>query len=303
MNFFDVLAEMLVILFAIAAGYGANRLGYLRGETDQKLSKLILNITMPAMIVAAVITGEELPEISVILSILEVGVAFYVLEFAFVLTVPKLLPGTAGQKGVYRYTLAFPNVGFIGYPVAVALYGDGALFYAAILALPFNLLSYSLGPLMLAGAGRFRWRQLLSPCIVASVLGLVLALTRLRPPAMVGEMLDFVGSITVPLSLLVVGSLLAHMSPGKVLRSPKLWVLSVLRLLVMPALLCLVLRGMHIEAMVLGIAVSQMGMPVAVNGTLLSMEYGGDTEAMAQVTFLTTLGAIVTIPVLAAVLL
>ena len=293
MNFFDVLAEMLVILFAIAAGYGANRLGYLGGETDQKLSKLILNITMPAMIVAAVITGEELPEISVILSILEVGVVFYVLEFAFVLTVPKLLPGTAGQKGVYRYTLAFPNVGFIGYPVAVALYGDGALFYAAILALPFNLLSYSLGPLMLAGAGRFRWRQLLSPCIVASVLGLVLALTRLRPPAMVGEMLDFVGSITVPLSLLVVGSLLAHMSPGKVLRSPKLWVLSVLRLLVMPALLCLVLRGMHIEAMVLGIAVSQMGMPVAVNGTLLSMEYGGDTEAMAQVTFLTTLGAIV----------
>lgn len=303
MNFFDVLAEMLVILFAIAAGYGANRLGYLGGETDQKLSKLILNITMPAMIVSAVITGEELPEISVILSILEVGVVFYVLEFAFVLTVPKLLPGTAGQKGVYRYTLAFPNVGFIGYPVAVALYGDGALFYAAILALPFNLLSYSLGPLMLAGAGRFRWRQLLSPCIVASVLGLVLALTRLRPPAMVGEMLDFVGSITVPLSLLVVGSLLAHMSPGKVLRSPKLWVLSVLRLLVMPALLCLVLRGMHIEAMVLGIAVSQMGMPVAVNGTLLSMEYGGDTEAMAQVTFLTTLGAIVTIPVLAAVLL
>lgn len=303
MNFFDVLAEMLVILFAIAAGYGANHLGYLGGETDQKLSKLILNITMPAMIVAAVITGEELPEISVILSILEVGVVFYVLEFAFVLTVPKLLPGTAGQKGVYRYTLAFPNVGFIGYPVAVALYGDGALFYAAILALPFNLLSYSLGPLMLAGAGRFRWRQLLSPCIVASVLGLVLALTRLRPPAMVGEMLDFVGSITVPLSLLVVGSLLAHMSPGKVLRSPKLWVLSVLRLLVMPAPLCLVLRGMHIEAMVLGIAVSQMGMPVAVNGTLLSMEYGGDTEAMAQVTFLTTLGAIVTIPVLAAVLL
>ncbi len=303
MNFFDVLAEMLVILFAIAAGYGANRLGYLGGETDQKLSKLILNITMPAMIVAAVITGEELPEISVILSILEVGVVFYVLEFAFVLTVPKLLPGTAGQKGVYRYTLAFPNVGFIGYPVAVALYGDGALFYAAILALPFNLLSYSLGPLMLAGAGRFRWRQLLSPCIVASVLGLVLALTRLRPPAMVGEMLDFVGSITVPLSLLVVGSLLAHMSPGKVLRSPKLWVLSVLRLLVMPAILCLVLRGMRIEAMVLGIAVSQMGMPVAVNGTLLSMEYGGDTEAMAQVTFLTTLGAIVTIPVLAAVLL
>ena len=159
----------------IAAGFAANRLGYLGGETDQRISKLLLNITMPAMIVAAVVTGEELPEIGTILSILEVSVVFYLLAFAFVLLVPRFLPGTPGQKGVWRYALAFPNVGFIGYPVAVALFGDGALFYAAVLALPFNLLSFSLGPLLLAGAARFRWKQLFAPCIVASVLGLVLA--------------------------------------------------------------------------------------------------------------------------------
>lgn len=239
MNFWDVFGEMLVILFAIAAGYAANRLGYLGGEADQKVSKLLLNITMPAMIVAAVITGEELPELGTILSILEVGVVFYLLEAVFALVVPRFLPGTQGQKGVWRYALAFPNVGFIGYPVAVALFGDGALFYAAILALPFNLLSYSLGPLLLAGAARFRWKQLFTPCIVASVLGLVLALTRLRPPALVGEMLDFVGDITVPLSLLVVGSLLAGMSAGQVLRSPKLWLLTAIRLLLLPVALCL----------------------------------------------------------------
>ena len=87
-----------------------------------------------------------------------------------------------------------------------------------------------LAALLLAGAARFRWKQLFTPCIVASVLGLVLALTRLRPPALVGEMLDFVGDITVPLSLLVVGSLLAGMSAGQVLRSPKLWLLTVLLL-------------------------------------------------------------------------
>ena len=291
MNFWDVFGEMLVILFAIAAGYAANRLGYLGGETDQKVSKLLLNITMPAMIVAAVITGEELPELGTILSILEVGVVFYLLEAVFALVVPRFLPGTQGQKG------------FIGYPVAVALFGDGALFYAAILALPFNLLSYSLGPLLLAGAARFRWKQLFTPCIVASVLGLVLALTRLRPPALVGEMLDFVGDITVPLSLLVVGSLLAGMSAGQVLRSPKLWLLTAIRLLLLPVALCLVLRALGIDSLVLGIAVTQMAMPVAVNGTLLSMEYGGDTECMAQITFLTTAASIVTIPIVAVLLL
>ena len=99
MNFWDVFGEMLVILFAIAAGYAANRLGYLGGEADQKVSKLLLNITMPAMIVAAVITGEELPELGTILSILEVGVVFYLLEAVFALVVPRFLPGTQGQKG------------------------------------------------------------------------------------------------------------------------------------------------------------------------------------------------------------
>lgn len=303
MNFWDVFGEMLVILFAIAAGYGANRLGYLGGETDQKISKLLLNITMPAMIVAAVVTGEELPGLGTILSILEVGVVFYLLETVFALVVPRLLPGSRGEKGVWRYALAFPNVGFIGYPVAVALFGDGALFYAAVLALPFNLLSFSLGPLLLAGAARFRWKQLFSPCIVASVLGLVLALTRLRPPALVGEMLDFVGDITVPLSLLVVGSLLAGMSPGQVFRSHKLWVLTAVRLLVLPVVLCLILRPFGFDAMVVGIAISQMAMPVAVNGTLLSMEYGGDTDSMAQITFLTTIASILTIPIVAVLLL
>lgn len=303
MNFFDVLGEMLVILFAIVAGIVAKRLGYLGGETDQKISKLLLNITLPAMILASVITGDELPEVNVILSVLEVAAVFYVLSFAIALLVPRFLPGTPAQKSVWRYALSFPNVGFIGYPVAVALFGQEALFYAVVLALPFNLLSYSLGPLMLAGAARFRWQQLLSPCVVSSVVALVLALVRLRPPALVGEMLDFVGDITVPLSLLVVGSFLADIPVRQVFHSPKLWFLSALRLLVMPAALCLILRTMHVETLVLGIAVTQMAMPVAVNGTLLSMEYGGDTACMAQITFLTTLGSILTIPIIAAVLL
>ena len=114
MNFFDVLGEMLVILFAIVAGFAARRLGWLGGKTDQKLSKLLLNITMPAMILASVITGDELPEVSVILSVLEVGVAFYALALLFAYVVPRFLPGTPGQKGVWRYALAFPNVAFIG---------------------------------------------------------------------------------------------------------------------------------------------------------------------------------------------
>lgn len=303
MSFFDTLCEMLVILFAMAMGFLAHRLGYFNAETDQRLSKVILNLTMPAMIVAAVITGDTLPELREVLAVLEVAAVFYLLEMVFALIAPRLLGGTPGQRGVWRFGLVFGNIAFIGYPVATALFGSGALFYAVILAMPFNLLSYTLGPLMLAGAKRFRWRQLVTPCTVAAVLGLFFALTRLRPPAIVGECLAFVGDVTVPLSLLVVGSLLAGLPMGQVFKSPRLWCFSVLRLLVLPTALYFLLRPLNLDPTLLGIVVIEMAMPAAINGSMLCLEYGGDKETMAQATFLTTAASIITIPLIAAVLL
>ena len=72
MSFLDTFSEMLVLLFAILCGYAANRLGILGGETDRKISKLLLNITMPAMILGAVSSGETLPEVPVVLGVLGV---------------------------------------------------------------------------------------------------------------------------------------------------------------------------------------------------------------------------------------
>lgn len=303
MSFTDVLGRMLVLFFGIAVGFFANRKGILGGVVDQRLSKLLLNITLPCMIVGTVISGETLPELAEMLSVLWVSVVFYGMEFVLLLVVPRLLGGEPGEKGVWRYTLAFPNVGFIGNPVVVALFGPEALFYSVILALPFNMLAYTLGPLMLVGAKRFSWKQLTSPCIIASVIALALTLGRIHLPAVVGETLNFMGDITVPLSLLVVGSLLANMPARQVFTSRRLWALSAIRLLVMPAMLWGILRGMPIAPMIFGVAVMHMSMPTAVNGTMLSMEYGGDTECMAQATFLTTLLSIATIPLMAAILL
>ena len=73
MNFFDVFSEMLVILFCMAAGFLAHKLGYLGGETDQRLCRLILGITMPCLILGSVSAGDTLPSAGEILSIRGVG--------------------------------------------------------------------------------------------------------------------------------------------------------------------------------------------------------------------------------------
>ena len=57
---------------------------------------------------------------------------------------------------------------------------------------------------------------------------------------------------------------------------------------------------MGVDPLILGVAVAQMAMPAAVNGSMLCLEFGGDADAMAQSIFLTTVLSIVTIPVAAA---
>ena len=296
MNFMDTFNEMVVILFAVGIGYLAHRLRYLGGEINQKLSKLILNITTPALILSSMANEENLPSVGEVLSILFVAVVFYAMEFVFALIVPKLVGGTPKEIGVWRFLLCFPNVGFIGYPLVEAIFGHTGLFYAVILVMPFNLLNYSLGPLMLSGKIRFHWKQLLSPCILMALLTLILTLAGIHVPPMIGAMAEIVGDVNIPLSLLVLGSMLAGISARKVLTSVRMWILSAVRLLAMPAALGVVLHLMGTDPLVLGVAVAQMAMPVAVNGTMLCLEFDGDVDAMAQVTFMTTVLSIVTIP-------
>ena len=303
MSFLDTFSEMIVILFAIGAGYLAHRLGYLGPEVNQKLSKVILNITSPALIISSVAKQETLPDIRELLSVLAVAAVFYTLEFAFAFVVPRLVGGTPKQIGVWRFVLCFPNGGYIGFPLVTALFGAKGLFYAVILVLPFNLLNYSLGPLMLSGKIRFNWKQFLTPCIITSVLALVIALCRIRLPHMIGEMAALVGDVTIPLSLLVLGALLAGLPAGQVFASGRLWALSAVRLLVLPAVLSFLLRLLNADPFVMSIAVLQIAMPVAVNGSMLCLEFGGDEETMARITFLTTLLSIITLPVVAAVFL
>ena len=154
MSFFDVFSEMLVILFCMAAGFLAHKLGYLSKQTDQNLCRLLLGIIVPCLILGSVSAGDTLPSTEEILSVLKVAIVYYGLGFCAATFVPHLLGGTVKQQCVWRYSLIFSNMAFIGYPVSVALFGQEALFYAVILVLPFNLLSYSHGSLDAGWTGK-----------------------------------------------------------------------------------------------------------------------------------------------------
>ena len=158
MSFLDTFLEMMVILFGIAMGYIANKAHILGGEVDQKLCKLLLNVTMPCLFLGSAASGDSLPTGGAMTDLLWVALTFYAVQLALAVLFARIIGGTPGQMGVWRYGLNFSNTVFIGYPVLMALFGKEILIRAMVFVLPANLITYTLGPLMLTGAKRFRWQ-------------------------------------------------------------------------------------------------------------------------------------------------
>ena len=113
MSFMATFSKMLMILFAISMGYLANRLKILDDGSNRKLTKLVLNITIPGLILSAVMTGEAQPEVGTVLSVWKMAAVYYAVELLALLVVPALLGGTNRQKGVWRFSLLFTNAIFI----------------------------------------------------------------------------------------------------------------------------------------------------------------------------------------------
>lgn len=306
MDFSYMFGQMAVLFFVVIVGYGANKAGFLDGDLNRRLSALVVNVTTPAMILSSVMTGADLPGLGKVGAILAISAVSYALAFLAAFLLPRLMKAPRDQAGAFRFMLVFGNVAFIGFPVVSAIFGEGAVFYASIFNLPFNLMVYTIGVLMISGGRsqvKLSWRLLLSPCVLASLATLVIALGRLRVPALAGQAIGLLGQITTPAALLIIGSSLAQLPLRSILGGPRVWAVTAVRLLLLPAVLWLILRPLVSDPLILGVAVVIAGMPVASNCTMLCLQYGGDQKLASQGTFLTTLFSLVTIPLLASLLL
>lgn len=304
-QFADIFVQMVVLFAVGATGYAAKRLNLMDEDFDKKLSKLILSTALPALMLASVLTAETLPSAAQILWTVAVSCASYVVLVAvgFVATAALRVPD--GRKGVFRFMMMFGNTGFIGFPVTAAIFGTEALIYATIFNLVFNVLVFSLGVWLLATDNKYGVKvkmgpkAFLSPCIVASVAAIALAFAGVHGVPVLGEALDTLGSLTTPAAMLIIGSSLANVPVRQLIGGPRLMAAALVRLLAAPALIWLPLHFVVTDHVLLGVIVVLSAMPVATNGTMLCYQYGGDSKTMAQGTFVTTLCAVVTIPVLA----
>ena len=132
---------------------------------------------------------------------------------------PFFLRPRHSEKGVFQFIIMFSNVGFMGFPVLAAIFGEESLFFASIYNLPFNLLTFTLGVFLLIrtkeGGYKPQLEHFVNPAIIAIIAGFVFFLCSWKLPSFIGEPIAMLGDMTIPLSMFVIGAMLRK---GKIQR-------------------------------------------------------------------------------------
>ena len=293
--------EVMVTLFIIVVlGYALCRLGYMGDKFDQKLSSIVIDITCPALILSSVM-GTDLPDRSLIMPLLGVGFATYIVLLVFGFLVPRLISKNRDEQGMIGFALMFANVGFIGYPIVSSIFGQHAVFYAALLNMPNTFFIFTAGIMLVRGDYSMRQlslKLLFSPAMMAAFVAALIVGLGIHMPGVIARPVTMVGNITVPAALLVIGSSMARLPLRDIMGSAKVYVSAAVRLCVVPAVLYGLFKVCGANETVNEINTVVTAMPVASFGTMFCMKYGRDASLMTELTFITTIGSIFTIPLI-----
>lgn len=296
----NVFTVMTILLLLVVAGYAANKLGYMDEEFDRKLSNFVIDISAPSLILSSVM-GSELPDRSLILPLLGVGMVTYVIMTVVSLALSRIMSSDSVTRGIIGFMLVFSNVGFIGYPVAQALFGTQAVFYAAVINFANTLFIFTLGVWQVSGDKekiKLHARNFLNPGLAACYIAIIICAFQVHTPQVIAQPLTLIGNITVPGALLVIGSSMAQIPLRKMVGTPVVYAVAVLHMLILPLGLHYLLLSLGMDPFVVRINTVLIAMPVASFGVMFCRRYGRDTTLMTEGTFITTVLSVVTIPLL-----
>ena len=294
-----VLLQQMGILFVyMMIGYVACKKEYFDQEFGKKLSWLVVNVANPMLAISAVVNNEE----QIAKKDFYVTVLLAICFYAFFLILAQILPRLIGvQKsdiGVYKMMTTFNNIGFMGFPVIAAAYGNGALIYAVPFSIMFNILCYTWGIQTLCGGGeKENWKRIINIGTISGLISIVLFFMQIPVPKMICSLSAGLSNLTGPLSMLVIGISIAAMELKDLFTDVKLLKFAFVKLLVVPVAVMLLVCQVIDNKLICEVFLVMMATPAASMCAMLSQQYGGNYELAAKGVALTTLLSVITMPI------
>ena len=309
MDAFWIMFRNVMLFVALAVpGYLLVKCKAIKAEHSGVLSKLLMNIGVPFMVLGGTMQI-ELNATTVKMVLLIVGLTIAFLLGSFFLTVPITRGVETKQRNMMRYCAMFPNNGFLGIPLAQAVFGIGSMAFVTVVVANVitNIALFTLAVYLISGDKStisFK-KALVNPVLIAFLLGIVFNL--LDVGALVPEVVTYsthFSGIVTPISMIILGMKMGEIRFKELFASFQLYFVAVLKLIVVPAVIAGLafalqsfIGGVFTKEITIGLFTA-FAMPTAGLASTFSDQYGGDTPSAVSFTLGTTVLSVATIPAL-----
>lgn len=298
-----LLLEQMVILFLLmAVGFYCYKKEIITDESSKKISAIVVNIANPAMVLSGSMSEDKIAGRE-LLMMAGIVVAIYASLLVLAMIVPGLLRIDKKSRGAYQAMTVFTNIGFMGFPVVSALYGSGALLYAALFTIPYNILIYTYGVTVMSTEEKAEGEKKKIPLnrifnmgVIACFITIIIYLLDLQVLTFIKSTVTHLSNLTAPLSMMVIGASLATINLKKLFTDVKLLLFSAVKLLVIPVLGVLIIRQFVSNDVICGVCMVMLATPVGSMTAMLAQQYDGDYEMASKGVALTTVLSVVTMP-------
>jgi hypothetical protein len=299
-----VLRKILSMFLIIFVGAFAYKIKWFNDETEKHLTTLMINLACPCLVFYSMVTQErsaammgKATQSLVLMTAVLLGTS------VISIFVVKLLKAPRTDRGIYRMMIPFTNCGFMGYPLALAVFGEEGLFLEIIANMMFNVVIFSAGALLLIydmeekGSVKETIKKVFSIPLVSCTIGLFMYFLGVTFPPLVEDTLKYVGDMTAPLAMLVVGIQLCQSSVTRIVKNRRLLIMTVIRLIAVPGVLFATLWWLPVDPLVFCVVVFAMCMPAAAYISVLAVRYNSNKILAAEGIFLSTMFSLITIPI------
>lgn len=301
-----VAVQAAIMLILLGVGYGLYKGRLLSDESTKQLSNITLTVIMPIVIFNSYQT-EFAPEklrgllVALVLSFLGQGL--------FVAAAAIIVRPTNESYQTERFALCYSNCAFMGIPLVEATYGADGVFYLTAYITAFNVFMWTHGVvLMSCGENRSAKERLkgllkilLSPAILAVLLGLAFFFAKLRLPEILQTPLNCLGSMNTPLAMLVSGATIAKSGLLDCFKSRRVYFLQVFKLIIVPMLLTALFvpfQMFGVDGMIVNTVLIAAAAPTASATIMFAYKFGKDEKCASDHFALSTIASVVTIPLI-----
>ena len=280
---FNALLNTIIMLFIfMTVGFVASKLNIIDEIASKRLSKLIITICQPCLIISSLLKFEYSEEnLKLGFITLGLGLVIHASLAAIAFLACRPFKDIDEQK-LTEFCMIFGNAGFIGFPILQSLFGDKGLFMATFFIVSFHLTLWTWGIAILA-----RKRKDIKLTVkkifinfgtVPCSIGLIMFILNLNIPKFVTSTLGYLGDMCTPVSMLIIGALLARSKILSLFRSFKVYYLCAMKLVITPLIICIsmILIGFSQEMTLFMTAVCCL--PCATTVSMLSELYNLKSE-------------------------